>query len=157
MPLLTWLEGLPVSAWVAESDWGYPLLLSVHSMGMAIVVGLLLVLDLRVFGYAAGIPIVALNRLMPLAWGGFGINLISGSLLFASSATRLVGNWAFLVKMGCIVLAGLTTFWLWREVRRDNLARARGIALLSAILWLSAITCGRLIAYVMDHAILHGQ
>jgi hypothetical protein len=155
--VLTWLEGLPVSVWVAEGDWGYPLLLSVHSMGMAIVVGLLLVLDLRVLGYAAGIPIAALHRLMPLAWGGFGINLLSGSLLFASSATRLAGNWAFLVKMGCIALAGLTTFWLWREVRSESMPRAKGVALLSALLWLSAITFGRLIAYVMDHAILHGR
>lgn len=157
MSLLTWLAGLPVSVWVAESDFGYPLLLSFHSMGMAIVVGLLLVLDLRVFGYATGIPISALSRLMPLAWAGFGINLISGSLLFASSATRLVGNWAFLAKMACVVLGGLTTFWLWHEIRRDNTARARGVAVLSVVLWLSAITFGRLIAYIMDHAILHGN
>lgn len=157
MSLLSWLEGLPVSVWVAESDWGYPLLLSAHSMGMAIVVGLLLVLDLRVFGFAAGIPIAALDRLMPLAWGGFGINLLSGSLLFASTATRLAGNWAFLVKMACVVLGGLTTFWLWHQVRGNNMSRAKGVALLSAALWLSAITFGRLIAYVMDHAILHAQ
>jgi hypothetical protein len=155
--VLTWLEGLRVSVWVAESDWGYPLLLSAHSMGMAIVVGLLIVLDLRVFGFAAGIPIAALERLMPLAWGGFGINLLSGSLLFASNATRLAGNWAFLVKMACIVLGGLTTFWLWREVRGENTVRAKALALVSAALWLSASAFGRLIAYVMDRAMLHGQ
>jgi hypothetical protein len=94
---------------------------------------------------------------MPLAWAGFGVNLISGSLLFASTATRLVGNWAFLVKMVSILLGGLATLWLWHEIRRENLARAKAVAVLSAALWIGAITFGRLIAYVMDHAILHGQ
>jgi hypothetical protein len=172
--LLSWLESLPISDWVATSDWGYALMLAIHSIGMAAIVGLLLVLDFRVLGYATGIPISAFRKFTPYAWAGFLLNLISGVLLFASTASRLVNNWPFLAKMACIVAAGATTYLLWRELQTQNEAdfdadtqggiallvassRARTFAALSTGLWLAAIVFGRLIAYVMDHAILNGQ
>jgi hypothetical protein len=170
---LSWLESLPISDWVATSDWGYALMLALHSIGMAAIVGLLLALDFRVFGYATGIPISAFEKFTPYAWAGFVLNLISGALLFASTASRLVSNWPFVTKMGCIVVAGATTYLLWRELRRREsefaadseggvavLApslRAKMLAALSTSAWLCAIVFGRLIAYVMDHAILNGQ
>ena len=174
MEWLSWLESLPISDWVATSDWGYALMLAIHSIGMAAIVGLLLVLDFRVVGYASAIPISAFRKFTPYAWAGFLLNLISGVLLFASTASRLVTNWPFLAKMGCIVAAGATTYLLWRELQTDNEAdfnadsqggvallvassRARMLACLSTGLWLAAIVFGRLIAYVMDHAILNGQ
>lgn len=167
--MLSWLEGLPVSEWVATSDWGYPLLLAVHSMGMAIVVGLLVILDLRVLGYAKAAPIPALARMMPLAWAGFGLNLVSGVLLFASVATRIVSNWPFLAKMAAILAGGAVSWALWRELKGDGWAqadrqgaaaavavsaRARALAAASIAIWLGAVVFGRLIAYVMDAALL---
>lgn len=174
MGWLSWLESLPLSDWVATSDWGYALMLAIHSIGMAAIVGLLLVLDFRVLGYASAIPISAFRNFTPYAWAGFFLNLISGALLFASTASRLVNNWPFLAKMACIIAAGATTYWLWRELRtrspsdfeadsHSNVALiiasplAKTLAVLSTALWLSAIVFGRLIAYVMDHAILNGQ
>jgi hypothetical protein len=171
---LSWLESLPISDWVATSDWGYALMLSVHSIGMAAIVGLLLVLDFRVLGYATAIPISAFRKFTPYAWTGFLLNLISGVLLFTSTASRLVSNWPFLAKMACIAAAGVTTYLLWRELQTNNeqdyvadsqggvallvaSSRARILAALSTGLWIAAIVFGRLIAYVMDHAILNGQ
>ena len=78
-------------------------------------------------------------------------------------------NWAFLAKMGCIVVAGAVTWVLWRSLRAQVDAeagseaavaiptKAKLLAGLSLVLWLLAITFGRLIAYIMDHAILNGQ
>lgn len=162
MTLLTWLEELPVSEWVAQSDWGYPVMLSIHSIGMAAVVGLLFMLDIRALGYARRIPIMAFRNLMPYAWAGFVLNLISGLLLFASTATRLVSNWPFILKMIAIVLGGAASFWLWRELDAaqnpdvEVSRKGRAIAAVSLTVWLVAIVFGRLIAYVMDHSILNG-
>jgi hypothetical protein len=168
--ILDWLEGLPLSEWVAQSEVGYPLLLSIHSIGMAAVAGLMLVLDLRVLGVAPQIPISAFRRFMPIAWAGFGLNLISGVLLFNATAVRLVKNWPFLSKMACICAAGVVTWMLWRALKGQGLDRAeteggatvavagqtKALASLSIVLWLLAILFGRLIAYIMDYMILNG-
>jgi hypothetical protein len=161
LAFLDWLEALPLSTWVAQSEIGYPVLLSVHSIGMSGVVGLMLMLDLRVLGFPAALPVSAFRRLMPFAWAGFVLNLISGVLLV---------NWPFYSKMAAILAAGGVTWLLWRELKAGGLAqpqaggtaaaasvRARALALTSALLWVLAIVFGRLIAYVMDDMILNGQ
>jgi hypothetical protein len=166
--ILDWLEDLPLSQWVAQSEVGYPMLLSIHSIGMAAVAGLMLVLDLRVLGVAKAIPISAFRRFMPIAWAGFGLNLISGVLLFNATAVRLMKNWPFLSKMACICAAGAVTWLLWRALKRQGLDQGDGatiavagstkaIASLSILLWLLAILFGRLIAYIMDYMILNGK
>lgn len=172
MAFLDWLERLPLSEWVAQSEVGYPLMLSIHSIGMSAVVGLLLMLDFRVLGFAPGVPLAAFRRYMPFAWAGFFLNLVSGVLLFNSTAKRLMINWPFLAKMACIVIAGVVTWRLWRTLERDGLeprggvdgtaviavsGAAKSLAGLSILLWLLAITFGRLIAYIMDYMILNGR
>jgi hypothetical protein len=117
--VLEWLEMLPISEWVATSDWGYPILLSIHTMGLAIVVGILVMLDARILGAAKSIPLSVFERLVPLAWAGFFLNLVSGVLLFMSMAPRLAVNWPFLSKLAAIILAGLVSWLLWKSLRRD--------------------------------------
>ncbi len=185
MEFFAWLQDLPLSEWVQTSDYGFPLLLAAHSIGLAGVVGVLVVLNLRVLGYAAGIPIAALRRLMPVAWLGFAVNALSGILLFMANATRLVTNWAFLLKMSAVLLGGIVTWYLWRilwqrsttdrppggdaHASTDGAAEradvgavyhvtraARVTAGISLGVWFAAILFGRVIAYVMDHAMLHG-
>lgn len=170
MKFLDWLQALPISEWVQTSDYGFPMLLAAHSIGLAGVVGILMVLDLRVLGVAQGIPIAALSRLMPIAWLGFWINALSGVLLFMANATRLVSNWSFILKMSAVLLGGLVSWLLWRSLAQgresgSSLAErprytvtpgTRITAVISLLVWFAAIVFGRLIAYVMDHAILHG-
>lgn len=169
--MLSWLEDTPISQWVAQSDLGYPILLSIHSMGMATVVGLLILLDLRVLGFAKAIPLAAFEKLMPLAWIGFFFNLCSGALLFSATATHMIGNWPFLSKMASIALGGAVSWALWRNLRPGEAEpaanseaaaslivtpAARGLAIVSIAVWLTAIFFGRLIAYVLDAAMLAG-
>lgn len=167
--MLQWLEGTPVSEWVSTSDLGYPILLSIHAMGMAIVVGILVLLDLRVLGFAKAIPFSAFEKLMPLAWGGFGLNLCSGVLLFGATATHMIGNWPFLSKLASIALGAVISWALWRNLRSGGEPDAsgaaaaiavtlasRGLAIASMIVWFGAIFFGRLIAYVLDAAMLAG-
>lgn len=176
--MLAQLEALPISEWIAFSLWGYPLLLSAHSIGMAAVVGIMVMLDLRILGVAKPLPISAFERLLPVAWAGFVLNLASGVLLFMSLATRLLSNWPFISKMAAILIAGLISWLLWRSLRADQASaqeavsgnggsviatqvlfssRTRLLAVLSLAAWGAAILFGRLIAYVLDAAMLAGD
>ena len=77
---------------------GYPSMIALHALGMAIMVGLSLVLDLRLLGWFAGIPLAALQRFFGLAWIGFGINFVSGSALFSAQATSYIVDWVFMTQ-----------------------------------------------------------
>jgi hypothetical protein len=173
MEVLKWMEALPISDWITTSDWGFPIMLVFHSVGLAAVVGITAMLDLRVLGFARTAPLAAFEPLMSVAWIGFFINAISGSLLFMADASRLIVNWPFITKMTCVLLGGVTSALLWRQLHRSSDAHieqpptappvlqvnagARVLAVVSLVLWGGAILFGRLIAYIMDAAMLHGD
>lgn len=137
-------------AWLAEHAWAYPALEVVHIAGIALLVGNLAALELRVWGAAAELPLQALARLsLSLAVAGFGVVALSGLLMFASQPVDLIANRAFVVKIGLVMLAGLNAaaFHARGGLRRlDGFARAQTIVSLG--LWLAAMICGRWIAYL---------
>ena len=158
MAFLAALEASPLGVWVVESVWLHPIMLCFHALGMAVVVGIVLVLDLRVLGYAKGLSVARFERLLSIAWAGFAVNAVSGLVIFAGNATRLIGNWTFLLKMALIVLGGLSVWALWRMLKAepeqmgpDGVAsvRAKALALASLIFWIGAIVAGRYIAYTL--------
>lgn len=127
--LLDWMQALPVSEWITDSNWGFPIMLVLHSWGMAAVVGILFMLDLRILGFAPIVPLSAFQPMMNIAWMGFFLNLVSGVLMFMADANRLIVNWSFLSKMTCVLLGGIVTAVLWRRLRAAGaLAAARSTA-----------------------------
>jgi hypothetical protein len=153
---LEWLQFTPPANFVAETLWAYPLFETLHTIGMALLVGALGLINLRILGYKSDLPIVGTLDLLPLAWLGFSINLISGVALFISDPVTFWGSVTFKVKLGLIVLAGINTFILSQSVFRDARAGvgsapgsgARGLAASSLAFWVGAIILGRLIAYL---------
>jgi hypothetical protein len=155
--MFAWLENTEVAMWVGISLWGYPILLSLHAVGLAIVVGIFSMRDLRLLGLFPGLQPAAFLPLSKLAWVGFIINAISGLLLFTSQAVTFVNSTAFLVKIGCIV-AGMALAGVIQSKLRNELAASSGpvvissatrrIAFVSLLTWLAAIIAGRLIAYL---------
>jgi hypothetical protein len=139
-------EGL---TWVASSTWAYPALEVVHITGIALLVGNLVLLELRVWGVAPALPLRPLARLaLTLALSGFGLLAASGALMFASNPGDLLANRAFQVKLGLILLGGVNAaaFHLRGGLERpDRTARLQ--TALSLGLWLAVIICGRWIAY----------
>ena len=149
MDILNWIGHSSVSAWVSESLWGYPIVLSSHAVGMAIVVGVVTMIDIRVLGYAKQIPITSFKSLFNLAWGGFALNFISGCLLFTGDPVKFFNDWPFRIKISLIILGMISVWLLLREVKVDeSSARARAIAVFSLVCWFGAITAGRLTAYL---------
>lgn len=157
MGIFYWLESSILAIWIGESLWGYPIALTMHSIGMAVMVGIVLVIDLRVAGRFSSLSFVGLQRALKLAWCGFAINLISGFSLFSSQASYFATHTAFLIKIAAIFLAAINAYLL-QKLLTDRAAswdqgiavdqKAKRLAISSMLLWLVAIIAGRLIAYV---------
>lgn len=152
------LENTSAAIWVGESLWGYPLLLGLHVIGLAIVAGIFLMLDLRILGFNKGVSYASFLGLFRLAWFGLAINAISGTALFSSQATVFIVSVPFLLKIGSIT-AGVICAVMIRSKLRENATdldssssattgSARLLAVVSLLCWIGAIAAGRLIAYL---------
>jgi hypothetical protein len=137
-------------AWLATHPWAYPALEVVHILGIALLVGNLVALELRVWGAARELPVAALARLsLGLALTGFGLVAASGLLMFGSQPGDLIGNRAFVVKMALVATAGLNAGIFHARGGLGRLdAAARAQTLLSLGLWLTVMICGRMIGYL---------
>jgi hypothetical protein len=129
--------------------WAYPVLEIVHICGIALLLGNLVLLELRVFGRGAEIPLRALARLsLGTAATGFSLAAGSGLLMFASQASDLLANRAFTLKMLLLFTAGCNAAWFHARgslERPDGMARVLMAA--STLIWVGVVACGRWIAY----------
>jgi hypothetical protein len=152
MEFLKWVEELPISTWIRESGawYGYSLILTAHTVGLSILVGISFALDLRLLGFNSGSPLEPYRKFVPYLWIGFWMNAISGVLLLMADATTKLNTPVFYVKMGCIVLAMWNLSIISRRAfEQDKLpANAKSLAWISIILWVGATTAGRLMAYL---------
>src|SRR5678816_1444950 len=108
MAVLQWIQDLPISAAIAESDslwWGYAWWLFVHAVGMGLTAGIGFIVCLRLLGVGRQIPLSSLRVLFPLFWVGFYVNLVSGTLLFMTDATGIARVWELYAKLVCLALA----------------------------------------------------
>jgi len=154
--MFVWLETTPIAQLVALSLWAYPALLSLHIIGLAIVVGIFSMRDLRLLGIDHGVELTAFISLGKLAWIGFTINALSGILLFTSQATIFITSIPFLSKISFITVGMVLAVII--QARLSNLLvddryinsidrTTRFLAAISMSLWIGAIIAGRLIAY----------
>jgi hypothetical protein len=155
--MFDWLENTSVAIWVGESLWAYPFMLSFHVVGLAVVVGIFSMRDLRLLGMFKGLRPAAFLTLSKMAWIGFIVNAISGTFLFTSQAVTFVNSTPFLLKISFIIV-GMILASVIQSRLRGELADGSGdvaisastkmIALVSLSLWMAAIITGRLIAYI---------
>ena len=142
----TGFRGLPG---LAESAWAYPALEMLHIVGIALLLGNLVLLELRIWGAAPELPLRPLARLaLTLSLAGFGLAACSGLLMFAAHPGEMLANRAFVIKMALLMLAGLNAAMFHARgglAQPDGVARAQTV--LSLGLWLAVIICGRWIAY----------
>ena len=153
--MLEWLENSAVALMVQESLWGYPIVLSSHAIGMAIMVGLALMINFRVLGLAPQIPITALKTMLKVAWLGLVINVLSGSMLFVANADAFFESTPFRLKIIFLVIGITLLVMLSRRIFSPAIStpdyiptkQVKLMALVSSIVWIGVIVFGRLIAY----------
>lgn len=147
-----WLEATPVARFLQENGWFYAGVNTLHIVGIALLVGAIVLLDLRLLRVWRGVPLEALSGpAVTVASVGLAVAIPTGAALLSVQATEYVANPFLYVKFAA-VLVGLVNVAALRLAGRDwtdgRFAR-RQVAggLVSLIAWLSALTAGRLIAY----------
>ena len=136
-------------AWIVTHPWAYPALEVLHIVGIALLLGNLVLFELRVWGFGPELPVRPLARLaLRLSLLGFAIIGASGLLMFAGQPDELLVSRIFVIKMGLVALAGLNALWFHARGSLELLDRgARSQTVVSMGLWLAVIICGRWIAY----------
>ena len=156
MELLQALEGSAFSTWVRESPsiWAYPTILTLHTVGLGVLVGANWIVDLRVLGFARAIPGSVLSRAFPMMWAGFWLNAATGALLFAGDPTTKGTTAVFMGKLVLVAVGVVLMIALKRKLRgRDidagtAIPGVKALAATSLVLWVAAIAAGRWMAYV---------
>ena len=157
MAILQAIENLGFSQWVKQSGslWAFPGILLMHTYGMAVLVGVIAGIDLKILGLVPAMPLAPLRRLFPLVWLAFWVNAITGTMLLAADATTKMTNPDFGIKMAFIVLAVVAQRMIEARVfgdpevdQRPFSSSAKMLAVMSLVCWLGAIVAGRLLAYV---------
>jgi hypothetical protein len=155
-PFFLWLESTGFSTWMRESPsmFAFPAVLSVHTIGMGVVAGLSMALDLRVLGVAREIPLLELRRFLPVLWLGFWVNAVSGVGLLIAYPTKALTNPVFYLKLLLIALALTVLKRMSRSlfdepggVEASHTGGMKALAIASLFFWIGTITAGRLLAY----------
>lgn len=135
--------------WITTHPWAYPLLEVMHILGIALLLGSLVLFELRLWGLARELPLQSLARLaLRVTLLGFALAAVSGSLMLASQWDELQGNRALITKMVLLMLAGLNAAAFHARGGLDKADRtARLQTALSLGLWVLVVVCGRFIAY----------
>ncbi|MDO6568913.1 hypothetical protein Q4561_17705 [Alteromonas sp. 1_MG-2023] len=166
--LLSWvidtLSASPISGFVMDNAVVFPVLEMAHFLGLCLLFGSLLIVDLRMVGFAKAVPIKQVDVFLRWALIGFAINVVSGLLFVVGDSDRYLVNIAFGAKMACILLAGINTLYFIKCIKPQMATmplsaralntpaqlgkNAHVVAWLSLFLWTSVIILGRFIPYV---------
>ena len=157
--LCKWLEQTWVASSVRESLWLFPAIETLHLFGIVVLVGTTTVFDLRLLGWTLRRQRVSelARLLLPWSWAGFGIQVATGFLLFASEASKCYGNPAFRLKMLLLLLAGANAL-LFHVTANQKLTEwdedavpptgAKLAGAVSILLWFGIVAAGRFIGFV---------
>jgi hypothetical protein len=159
--LISYFENSGLADNIRENDLLFPFIESVHVLSICLVVGSILVVDLRLLGLASIHQPVSrvTSGILPLIWSAFAVAVTSGILLFISNATKYLGNGYFVAKLFLICAAGLNMA-IFHQISAKDLPRwenetqlplpARVAGGLSILLWVAVVTCGRWIGFAMQ-------
>ncbi len=162
MPFLAWLETTGLSVWIRETPslWGFPFILFLHTLGLAMLAGINTAYMIWLIRYGHEWPSTPLDRYFPVMWLGLLINAVSGLLLLIAYPAKALTNPVFYAKLIAITIALALTGSIRRQTRLlTPLNGATGIdvrlryaAIATIVLWLVATGTGRFLAYT--HSVL---
>jgi hypothetical protein len=157
LPIATWLAASPISDVVNSSTWIFPASETLHFLGLILLFGSLLIMDLRILGYAKALPLQAVMAFTPYTIIGFAINLVTGAIFVLTDPIRYFSNLSFQLKIICIIGAMANVLYFKYVIhpridREGEVAAARTdarfVAAASLVLWTLVIVFGRLIPYL---------
>jgi len=153
------IENSGISTWIRESPsiLAYTLMLSVHVIGLALIIGLSIVIALRLLGFVQELPLAPLKKAFPILYVAFWCNAISGVALFVADPSKMVGFPVFWIKLAFVAL-GVLIMRAERSLVFDDAVLAgvhggavpaigRKLAIASLLCWAAALVAGRLTSY----------
>jgi hypothetical protein len=155
--VLASLENTQFSDWMRSELWGWPLVLTIHVLGTAVVVGFIVIISLRLLGLFETIPYSSLNRLFPVVWVAIVLQFLSGIALWMAKPTRYVADTAFMLKFSLVIVGIVLTLYFYAAMKREAAAwdaagavPARGVkfAAASLLVWCGVIVAARLTAHL---------
>ena len=141
---------------IMYSAWGWPIVESLHFIGLSLLIGTVGIFDLRMMGFMRGIPLVALHRFVPFGVAGYLVNATTGIMFLSSVPDQYIYNPAVQTKAAFMLVAGANMIVFYRfcfgglrdaEASVDAMTRAKVFALVSLLCWLGVISAGRLITF----------
>jgi uncharacterized membrane protein len=146
-----------LSMFVVGSKWMWPSCETLHFVGLSLLMGVVLLVDLRMMGLMKSISFPILHRLLP--WGilGFGINVLTGLLFFIGQPDQYIKSVPFQWKMALVLIAGANALYftifdeVWRLAPGDEAPMQAKVAAGSAvILWVAIMWCGNMLPFIGD-------
>ena len=146
----------PIGEFMRASRWAWPIAESLHFFGMSLLIGTVGMFDLRLLGFARGVPVAAMHRLIPIGITGFVLNALTGVCFICATPNQYIYNNAFQVKATLITLAGLNVLFFYGRVFKQigSLApsehpplAARIVGGISLSAWVGVMAAGRLITF----------
>lgn len=150
------LRSTPISVFMRQSVWAWSICESLHFIGMSLLIGTVGMFDLRLLGFAKGVPVAALHRLIPPGIAGFLLNAVTGFCFLSGYPDQYLFNAAFGVKVTLITVAGLNILFFYSRVFRqleqlDPDAQAplsaRIVGGVSLCAWIGVMSAGRLLTF----------
>jgi hypothetical protein len=144
------------AAFVLDNPWVWPICEVFHFVGLCLLFGVTLLVNLRMAGFLTGVPLADVNRLLPWAVAGLGINIVTGMLFFLAAPDQYTQNGAFAWKMGLMLLGGLSLLYPTMaeeqhaegfDTRQAAITR-KLMAVCSLLIWIGVIFFGRYLPYL---------
>jgi hypothetical protein len=144
-----------IASFTLNNPWVWPIGETAHFLGLSLLFGIVLPVNLRVIGFGKAISFASLHRFLPLAMLGFVINAVSGMLFFIATPEQYTTNVSYYAKVVFIMLAGVNALYFtlfdepWRIRSGDDApARSKVVAFSSIIIWVAVIYFGRMLPYI---------
>jgi hypothetical protein len=146
--LLLSIEQSALGVYIQEDPWGFAIALSVHAVGMAMALGVVMLVNFRILGVLKQMPVLSHDALFGTAWFGFIINLLSGIALYSSHATEYTYQWVFMLKLALLAIGGYLMKLTMDSVRTNAPeGRIKALSFFCIACWIGAVITGRLMAY----------
>jgi hypothetical protein len=146
-----------LSVLIRSELWGWPLALTLHAIGTALILGLIFIISLRLLGLFELIPYRSLGKLFPIVWGALALQVVTGLVLWIAKPAQYVVDGAFLLKVLLIVVGAVLTANLSKMVAREGASwdtnggvPARGLRFVATtlVVWCVVLVAGRLTGYL---------
>ncbi|MGE3843933.1 MAG: hypothetical protein AB7I50_20355 [Vicinamibacterales bacterium] len=150
-----WFSASRIDTFVTDNAWVWPTSEAIHFVGLCVLVGIVLLINLRLLGWLRAVPLASLHRLLPFGVLAFGLNALSGMLFFVAAPEQYSDNVTFYWKILFILIAAAVLFYVtvfeqaWEiDAGREAPVLSKAVAVCAIVAWVGVIYCGQMLPFL---------